>query len=136
MTDELMIEDDVVAPKTDFYLKLNSEADMPTVLSAFYKQDYTTIVDPETGEESTQIEGDPYLVSGTADYAIDVVGVIKKPTGVTFTDGEGFVYPEMAALDGWHVNLRLSGDGRRADAEALVAYTVDPSPATPSRVWL
>lgn len=136
MTDELMIEYDVVAPKTDFYIKLNSEADMPTVLSAFYKQDYSTIVDPETGEESTQIEGDPYLVSGSADYAIDVVGVIQKPTGVMLTDDEGMEYPEMAALDGWHVNLRLSGDGRRADAEALAAYTVDPSPATPSRVWL
>ena len=136
MTDELMIEYDVVAPKTDFYIKLNSEADMPTVLSAFYKQDYSTIVDPDTGEESTQIEGDPYLVIGTADYAIDVVGVIQKPTGVMLTDDEGMEYPEMAALDGWHVNLRLSGDGRRADAEALAAYTVDPSPATPSRVWL
>ena len=136
MTDELMIEDDVVAPKTDFYIKLNSEAEMPTALAAFYKQDYTTIVDPETGEESTQIEGDPYLVSGSADYAIDVVGVIQKPTGVMLTDDEGMEYPEMAALDGWHVNLRLSGDGRRADAEALAAYTVDPSPATPSRVWL
>tara|TARA_R110001592_G_scaffold43414_2_gene140710 strand:+ start:961 stop:1371 length:411 start_codon:yes stop_codon:yes gene_type:complete len=136
MTDELMIEDDVVAPKTDFYIKLNSEADMPTALAAFYKQDYTTIVDPETGEESTQIEGDPYLVSGSADYAIDVVGVIQKATGVTLTDDEGFEYPEMAALDGWHVNLRLSGDNRRADAEALVAYTVDPAPVTPARVWL
>ena len=109
---------------------------MPTALAAFYKQDYTTIVDPETGEESTQIEGDPYLVSGSADYAIDVVGVIQKPTGVMLTDDEGMEYPEMAALDGWHVNLRLSGDGRRADAEALASYTVDPSPATPSRVWL
>ena len=136
MTDELMIEDDVVAPKTDFYIKLNSEADMPTALAAFYKQDYTTIVDPETGEESTQIEGDPYLVSGSADYAIDVVGVLQKATGVMLTDDEGFEYPEMAALDGWHVNLRLSGDNRRADAEALVAYTVDPSPVTPARVWL
>ena len=136
MTDELILEDGVVAPKTDFYIKLNSEADMPTVLSAFYTQDYTTIVDPETGEESTQIEGDPYLVIGTADYAIDVVGVIQKATGVTLTDDEGMEYPEMAALDGWHVNLRLSGDNRRADAEALAAYTVDPAPATPSRVWL
>ena len=128
--------DEVLGPKNDFYIKLNSEADMPTVLSAFYTQDYTTIVDPETGEESTQIEGDPYLVIGTADYAIDVVGVIQKATGVTLTDDEGMEYPEMAALDGWHVNLRLSGDNRRADAEALAAYTVDPAPATPSRVWL
>ena len=135
MTDELMIEDDVVAPKTDFYIKLNSEADMPTVLSAFYKQDYTTIVDPETGEESTQIEGDPYLVSGTADYAIDVVGVIQKPTGVMLTDDEGFEYPEMAALDGWHVNIRLSSSVCRGAVEALdIAHGV--TPVAPKRVWL
>ena len=135
MTDELMIEDDVVAPKTDFYIKLNSEADMPTALAAFYKQDYTTIVDPETGEESTQIEGDPYLVSGSADYAIDVVGVIQKPTGVTRTDDEGFEYPEMAALDGWHVNIRLSSSVCRGAVEALdIAHGV--TPAAPKRVWL
>jgi hypothetical protein len=136
MTDELMIEDDVVAPKTDFYLKLNSEAEMPTALAAFYKQDYTTIVDPETGEESTQVEGNPYFVPNSYDYAIDVVGVIQKATGVMLTDDEGYEYQEMAALDGWHVNLRLSGDGRRDDAEALAAYTVDPTPVTPARVWL
>jgi len=135
MTDELMIEYDVVAPKTDFYIKLNSEADMPTVLSAFYKQDYSTIVDPETGEESTQIEGDPYFVSGTADYAIDVVGVIQKATGVTITDDEGFEYPEMAALDGWHVNIRLSSSVCRGAVEALdIAHGV--TPVAPKRVWL
>ena len=135
MTDELMIEYDVVAPKTDFYIKLNSEADMPTVLSAFYKQDYSTIVDPETGEESTQIEGDPYFVSGTADYAIDVVGVIHKQTGVTITDDEGMEYPEMAALDGWHVNIRLSSSVCRGAVEALdIAHGV--TPVAPKRVWL
>ena len=32
--------------KIDFFIKLNSEADMPTALAAFYKQDSTTIVDP------------------------------------------------------------------------------------------
>jgi len=111
-----MIEE-VEAPKTDFYLKLASEASMPSVLSAFY--------DDEGG-----------LVSNTADYAIDVVGVLQEPTGVIISGDDGMEYPEMVALDGWHVNLRLSGDGRRADAEALVVYTVDPSPATPSRVWL
>ena len=109
--------DEVEAPKTDFYLKLASEASMPSVLSAFY--------DDEGG-----------FVSGTADYAIDVVGVLHEPTGVTITNDDGMEYPEMVALDGWHVNLRLSGDGRRADAEALVAYIVDPSPVTPARVWL
>ena len=127
---------DEQAPKTDFFLKLTSEADIPTALSAFYKQDYTTIVDPETGEESTQLEGDPYLVMHTADYAIDIVGTIHEPTGNTLTDDEGNEYPEMAPLDGWHINIRIMGDARRDDVEALSAYFVDPEPVTPSRVWL
>ena len=122
--------------KTDFYLKLASEADMPTALSAFYRQDTKTEVDDETGEETVINVGDPYLVSHTADYAIDVVGVIYKPTGNILTDADGFEYEETAPLDGWHINLRLNGDARRADAEALSAYFVDPEPATPSRVWL
>jgi hypothetical protein len=107
--------DEVEAPKTDFYLKLASEASMPSVLSSFYDD-----------------EGE--FVSNTADYSIDVIGVLHDPTGVTLTNDDGVNYPEMVALDGWHVNLRLSGDSRRNDAEALVVYTLDP--ATPSRVWL
>lgn len=133
MTDELIIED-AVAPKNDFYLKLDAEASMPSVLSAFYKQDYSTIVDAETGVESTQIEGEPYFVSSTADYAIDVVGVLHEATGSTLTD-DGMEYPEMAALDGWHVNIRLSSDTMRDAVEALdVSHGVTPD--APRRVWL
>jgi hypothetical protein len=133
MNDELIIED-AVAPKNDFYLKLDAEASMPSVLSAFYKQDYNTIVDPETGVESTQIEGEPYFVSSTADYAIDVVGVLHEATGNTLTD-DGMEYPEMAALDGWHVNIRLSSETMRDAVEALdVSHGVTPD--TPKRMWL
>lgn len=132
MMDKMIVE----APKTDFYLKLASKTDMPTSLSAFYQQDYTTIVDHETGEESTHLEGEPYLVMHTDDYAIDVVGVIMKATGKTLTDADGNEYPEMAPLDGWHINIRIMGDARRADVEALSAYFVDPEPVTPARVWL
>ena len=134
MNDELIVED-AVAPKNDFYLKLDAEASMPSVLSAFYKQDYSTIVDPETGEESTQIEGEPYFVSSTADYAIDVVGVLHEATGSTLTDDDGMEYPEVAALDGWHVNIRLSSDAMRDAVEALdVSHGVTPD--APRRVWL
>jgi hypothetical protein len=147
MTDETNT-DEVVAPKTDFYLKLNAEADMPTVLSVFYKQDYTTVVDEETGEESLQIEGEPYLVSTTADYAIDVVGVLHEATGVTLTDDEGFEYPEITALDGWHINIRIRGgilnkDPDDTEAENTLRDTVEAldvshgvTPAAPKRVWL
>mgnify|MGYP003628329657 CR=1 FL=1 len=108
--------DEVEAPKTDFYLKLASEASMPSVLSAFYD---------EEGE----------FVSNTADYSIDVVGVLHEPTGVTITNDEGMEYPEMEALDGWHVNIRLSSDTMRDAAEALgVSHGVTPD--SPKRVWL
>jgi len=134
MNDELIVED-AVAPKNDFYLKLDAEASMPSVLSAFYKHDYSTIVDPETGVESTQIEGEPYFVSSTADYAIDVVGVLHEATGNTLTDDDGMEYPEVAALDGWHVNIRLSSDAMRDAVEALdVSHGVTPD--APRRVWL
>ena len=128
-----MIEE--TPPKTDFYLRLQSEADTPAALSAFYKQDYTVTVDEDTGEEIQTPEGDPYLVMHTADYAIDIVGVIHKPTGNTLTDDAGFEYEETTPLDGWHINFRIVGDARRADVEALdAAYGVTPK--SPSRVWL
>lgn len=121
--------------QTDFYLKLPSEADMPTVLSAFYRQDTKTEVDDETGEETVVNVGEPYFVPNTKDYAIDVVGVIHKPTGKVITHPKGFTYNEMAPLEGWHVNIRLLSDAMWAEVEALSGYLVDPAPSTPSRIW-
>ena len=108
--------DEALEPKTDFYLKLVSEASMPSVLSSFYD---------EEGE----------FVSNTADYSIDVVGVLHEATGVTLTNDDGMEYPEMTTLDGWHVNIRLSSDVRRDAVEALdVSHGVTPD--TPKRGWL
>lgn len=130
MTEEVIIE----APKTDFYLRLNAESDMPTVLSDFYRQDYVTNVDDE-GVETQVADGDAYLVHHTHDYAIDVVGVIQEPTGTMLTDDEGNDYPEMAPVDGWHINIRLVGDAMRDTVEALdTSHGVTPN--SPSRVWL
>ena len=129
--DETIIE----APKVDFFLKLASEADMPTAFADFYKQDYVTVVDEETGEETQTPDGEKYLVTHTHDYAIDVVGVIHEPTGNMLTDAEGNEYPETAPVDGWHVNVRLVGDAMRETVEALDAlYGVVPN--SPSRVFL
>ena len=132
MTEEV-IEPEVI--KTDFYIRLATEADMPTVLSSFYKQDTETTVDEETGEETTTNVGDPYLVPNTSDYAIDVVGTLHEPTGNTLTDDEGMEYPEMQAMTGWHVNIRLTGDAMRDTVETLdTSHGVTPE--TPMRVWL
>ena len=108
--------DEVLGPKNDFYIKLTNEAAMPTALSAFYNED---------GE----------FVGSTADYAIDVIGVISEATGVTLTDGNGMDYPEMLPVTGWHLNIRLASDSMRDVAEALdAAHGVTPD--TPTRVWL
>jgi len=122
-------------PKTDFYIKLESEADTPSVLAPFYHQDTETLVDDETGEETVVNWGDPYMVMQTADYAIDIVGIISKPTGVMLTDADGNEYPEQVPLDGWHINIRLLNDNFREVTEAI-DLTNGTSPETPSRVWL
>jgi len=126
---------DLETPKTDFYIKLASEADMPSVLASFYRQDTITEVDGETGEETVVNVGDPYMVKQTTDYAIDVVGVIYRPTGNTLTDADGNEYPEQAPLEGWHVNVRLLGDALRDTVEALDAiYGMQPQ--SPARIFL
>ena len=129
-----MIEE-TTPPRNDFFLKLASEADMPTVLSAFYRQDTETEVNDETGEETVVNVGDLYLVPNSKDYAIDVVGVIHRPTGNMLTDADGNEYPEQAPLEGWHVNIRIVGDTMLDTVEAIYAiYGVTPE--KPNRVWL
>lgn len=55
--------------------------------------------------------------------AVDVIGTIYKPTG-NVVDGE----PEMAPLDGWHVNVR-----HNMPSSELAPYQVFPD--TPKRTW-
>ena len=133
MTEEV-IEEVIDAPKVDFYLKLSAESDMPTVLADFYRQDYITNVDEE-GVETQVADGDPYLVTHSHDYAIDVVGTLQEPTGTMLTDEEGNEYPEMQDMTGWHINIRLVGDAVRETVEAL-DETHGVNPETPMRVWL
>ena len=100
----------------DFLIKLTNEAAMLTVLSQFYN---------EGGE----------FVSNTADYAIDVVGVLHEPTGVTLTDANGMDYPETVAVTGWHLNIRLLNDAKRTIVESIDEF-YGVTPTSPSRVWL
>ena len=59
--------------------------------------------------------------------AVDVVGVIHKPTGSALQDADGNSYPEMTPISGWHINLSDS-------VPELSAFEIDP-PATPARVF-
>jgi hypothetical protein len=60
----------------------------------------------------------------------DVVGTIYKPTGIMLKEKDGMEYPEMKALDGYHVNVRLCNN---EDGKALTAYIVEPT--SPVRIW-
>jgi hypothetical protein len=97
---------------TDFFLKFDSPADADAVLF----------------DEQTNVEGDTVETVKVPKYAaVDVLGTIYKPTGEMIQTDEGEV-PEMAPVDGWHVNVR-----HNAEAPELEAYRVFPD--TPQRMW-
>lgn len=75
----------------------------------------------------TDENGDGRFPSYIGTSAVDVIGVIWRPTGETTTE-EGFRVPVMAPIDGYHVNL--SGDC----PQDLVVYLID-APASPVRVF-
>ena len=111
-----MIEETESGIKIDYHLKLTDSASMATVLSDFYNEE-------------------DELVLATADYSIDVVGTLHEPTGNTLTNDDGMEYPEMQAMTGWHVNIRLVGDAVRDTVETLdTSYGVTPN--APQRIWL
>jgi hypothetical protein len=69
----------------------------------------------------------------TGGAALDVIGLIYQPTGVTLSDQDGLPYPEMAPVPGFHANLRT--EAPLADEQLDQLPLVTPSPATPYRVW-
>lgn len=98
---------------TDLYLKFTDEAAATAVL---YTQE------PTAWDE----EGNVTATEPRQAYAnISTIGIIYKPTGETDAEGN----PVMAALDGWHVNVRVVGE----DPTPLEQYAVTPT--LPVRVW-
>jgi len=57
--------------------------------------------------------------------ALDIIGTIYEPTGNMLTDDEGFEYPEMQPINGYHANM-MAQDG----IEGLPEIT---APSTPYR---
>lgn len=100
----------------DMYLKFTDEAAATAVL---YTQE------PTAWDE----EGNVTATEPRQAYAnISTIGIIYKPTGEMEQTDEGEV-PVMAALDGWHVNVRVVGE----DPTPLEQYAVVPT--LPVRVW-
>ena len=107
MQDEELIPENS-APSLDYFLKFEDETLADAVLF------------------DMQHDGEGY-VKVPKYTAIDVIGVIYKPTGVMLTTDEGEV-PEMAPVEGWHVNVR-----HKEEAPELDAYRIFPQ--SPVRGW-
>lgn len=67
--------------------------------------------------------------------ALDLIGTLYAETGQTETDPDGGVLAVIAALPGWHVNLRLRANHLDLPAieSALADFVVAPDP--PLRVF-
>ncbi len=90
--------------------------------------DEQSSIDALTAEKAVNEDGE--IISASHDFAIDVVGIIHKPTGKTLTTEDGIEFPEMAPIDGWHINVRmLNGEL----PESLRPFAVAPS--APARVF-
>jgi len=110
----------------DMFLRFTDEAEMLSVLFHDVPTEWETTTDEETGE----VTKTPIAFESRAKHPnTDIIGAIYRPTGNTLTDDEGFEYPEQAALDGFHVNIRAE-----APIEELEGYRVYPN--APVRVWL
>jgi hypothetical protein len=120
----------------DYYLKFASQAEAEDVLS-----NLSFLIEIENEDKSV------VLVS-TGLASIDFVGTIYRPTGNMLEDLDGNEYPELAPLEGYHVNLRLAslpvtqsvdevtGEVTEIPSpipDLLAPYIVEPT--TPSRVW-
>lgn len=84
--------------------------------------------DPETGAKT--LGGDPFRIRLT------VLGVLREPTGLTLVDSEGFEYPEMTPIPGYHVNVLVHQSEEAHYRAALSAVLLEPEPITPLVNWM
>ena len=116
----------------DYYLRFKDKAEAEAILT-----NLAILVEVEQEDSSVLL-----VSSGIA--SVDFVGTIYKPTGVTITEEDGLEYPQLYALEGYHVNIRFLDlpatqviDPETGDFEEIPAllepYNVQP--ITPSRTW-
>jgi hypothetical protein len=139
MTDDL---DNTPPPQVDWYIKVADRAALITALKG--PSETRDTFDDEGNVSGTETvyphsiisrdEDDNDVIMATNWVRVDEIGSIYAPTGNTLTDDEGNSYPEMAAVPGYHANLRKLSD----KADTLIQHledggdTITP-PATPSR---
>ena len=139
MTDDI---EDTPPPQVDWYIKVANRAALITALKGPSESRDTYDDDGNvTGTETVyphsiiaQDEDGNDVIRATNWVRVDEIGSIYAPTGNTLTDDEGNSYPEMAAVAGYHANLRKLSD----KADTLIQHledggdTITP-PTTPAR---
>ena len=120
----------------DYCLKFKDQVEAEDVLSSLFFL------------AKVEIEDNSVVLVSTGLASIDFVGIIYKPTGKLLEDIDGNEYPELAPLEGYHVNLRLASlpvtqtvdeitgeitEIASSIPDLLAPYIVEPT--TPSRVW-
>ena len=110
----------------DLYLKFADEEQMRSVL--FEKVPTKFEDSPEPDKEPIAIEWEERQLFRNT----DVVGLIVDQPAELNEDGE--VVSDATYVDGVHCNLRVL-PGESELVEGLSDYLVDPTPATPARVW-
>jgi hypothetical protein len=127
---------------TNYYLKTTDEASLWAALetAGLARKEYDMEDENNQRPDDLDPEAD-WEMTGAFDWvftgtALDIIGSIYAPTGNTLTDEEGVEYPEMAAIDGFHANLKAEFD---LDEEGNVVIpdglpTIE-APSTPYRKW-
>ena len=141
MTDEI---EDTPPPQVDWYIRVSDRAALMTALKGPSEARDTYDDDGNiSGSETvyphgiiTQDDDDNDFIMATNWVRVDDIGAIYAPTGKTLTDDDGNEYPEMAAVAGYHANLRKLTD----KADTLIQHLEDSGhiitpPATPARAF-
>jgi hypothetical protein len=97
----------------DFHLRFTDQAEADAVLFT----------------EQTNVQDDIVETVKLPKYAaVDVIGVIYKPTGKLLPSDDGDAVDEMAPVEGWHVNVRHTDEAPELDAHKV-------TPKAPVRGW-
>lgn len=56
--------------------------------------------------EKVDLTDDGEVITSSKDYAMDVIGGIRMPTGEAYTDDDGNELPIYAPIEGYHVNIK------------------------------
>jgi len=106
-----------------YYLQAESEESLWLALEAagLYQKVYS-----EFDEDGIPVG--EFELQRVGQYDLDIIGTIYKPTGETTTE-EGMIMPEMAAIEGYHANIR----GITAEQAARLPTIAKPN--NPVRTW-